>query len=259
MRIRVAKGWLAACCALCVAHARAQGAEPHLFYGYAQLMTNYIGRGLSQSVGQPSAQVEVDVNPGDGLYGNLSAVHIGWIDKVYPGDSVHVEVDGVLGWREFFAHDGEFKAGVLQLQFPGHYVRQSPPVRRPDTTEVFGYVRWKGVSARLNVDVTDSFATPDSRGSWYLDTNAILPLGAQWSVAAHVGRKHSRGNDPVSGASNAQRFSYTDYKLSGARLFEHGYSITLQYSWTTADPAIYTLDDYRVGGHILSAVLEKDF
>jgi len=258
MRTRFFLPLLAACGALSALPARAQdaGSEPHFIYGYAQLMTEYIGRGLSQSVGQVSSQVEVDVNPGAGLYGNVSAVHIGWIDKIYPGASVHVEVDGVLGWREYFAHDGEFKAGVLQLQFPGSYPAHS---KKPDTTEVFGYVRWKGVSARLNYDVTDSFGTPDSRGAWYLDTNAVLALGTQWSAGAHIGRKQSRGHDPLSGASNAQRFSYTDYKLSLARLFEHGYSITLQYSWTTADPAIYTLNNYRVGGNILSAVLEKDF
>jgi uncharacterized protein (TIGR02001 family) len=233
-----------------------QAGEPNFFYGYAQLMSEYIGRGLSQSVGQVSTQVEVDANPGDGLYGNLSAVHIGWIDKIYSGASVHVEVDGVLGWREYFAHDGELKFGVLQLQFPGSYAAHA---KKPDTTEVFGYVRWKGASARLNYDVTDSFGTADSKGAWYLDTNAVLPLGTEWSAGAHIGRKQSRGHDPLSGASNAQRFSYTDYKLSLARLFEHGYSVTLQYTWTTADPAIYTLNGYRVGGHILSAVLEKDF
>jgi uncharacterized protein (TIGR02001 family) len=233
--------------------------EPNLFYGYVQLMNNYIGRGLSQSVGRPSWQAEIDVNPGSGFYGNLSAVHIGWIDKIYPTDSVHTEVDGVLGYRELFGRGGEFRAGVLQLQFPGHYRLQSPPVSRPDTTEVFAFIGWNGISARLNYDVTDSFGTPDSRGSWYLDTNASHALGERWVVGVHVGRRQSRGHDPVTGASNAARFSYTDYKGSLTRLFEHGYSITLMHTWTTADPVIYTLDGYRVGGHHTSVVLEKDF
>jgi len=233
--------------------------EPNVFYGYVQLMNNYVGRGLSQSVGDPSAQVEIDVNPASGFYGNLSAVHIGWIDKIYGGDSVHTEVDGVIGYRELFGRSGEFKVGVLQLQFPGRYRLQSPSVNRPDTTEVFGYIGWNGLSARLNYDVTDSFGTPDSRGSWYLDTNATRTLGTTWSIGAHVGRRQSRGTNPLTGASNAARFSYTDYKVSVARLFEHGYSITLMHTWTTADPAIYTLNGYNVGGHHTSVVLEKDF
>lgn len=231
---------------------------PPWFYGYVQLMDNYIGRGLSQSVGEPSAQVEFDVNPGSGLYGNLSAVHINWIDKIHPGDSVHVEVDGVIGYRWKFDR-GEARAGVLQLQFPGHYAPQSPPVQRPHTTEVFGYIGWNGISARLNYDITDSFGTPDSRGSWYLDTNATWPLADKWSVGAHVGRRHSNGRNPLTGEDNAKQFSYTDYKLSATRLFDAGISVTLAHSWTTAIPAVYTLDGYNVGGHHFSLVLEKDF
>jgi len=258
VRAFIARAALCAALAAMPAVSVAEGDAPFV-YGYVQLMSNYIGRGLSQSVGKPSVQAEIDVNPGSGLYGNLSAVHIGWVDKLYPGDSVHYEVDGVLGYRWLVGSDVEFKAGVLELDFPGRYVLQTPPAKRPDTTEVFGYARWKGLSARLNLDVTDSFGTPDSGGAWYLDTNAVLPLGTEWSAAAHLGRKQSRGSDPVTGASNAKRFSYTDYKLSIARLFPQGCSLTLAYSWTTADPAIYTLDGYRVGGNIVSMVLEKDF
>jgi uncharacterized protein (TIGR02001 family) len=232
---------------------------PNLVYGYVQLMSNYIGRGLSQSVGNPSWQAEVDVNPGSGFYANLSAVHIGWIDKIYAGDSVHTEVDGVLGYRQLFGQGGEFKTGVLQLQFPGRYRLQSPPVQRPDTTEVFAFLGWKGLSARINYDATDSFGTRDSRGSWYLDTNASRALSSDWALGAHVGRRQSRGHDPLTGASNAARFSYTDYKLSVTRYFDYGFNLTLMHTWTTADPAIYTLDGYFVGGHHTSVVLEKDF
>lgn len=247
--------------ALCLAgppHARADESPP-MVYGFVQLMNNYVSRGLSQSVGKPSVQAEIDVNPGDGLYGNLSAVRIGWLDKVYPGDSVHVEVDGVIGYRHLFGRGGEMRFGVLQMQFPGHYAPQSPPVKRPDTTEVFGYVGWNGLSARLNYDVTDSFATPDSRGSWYLDTNANWPIDKAWNLGAHLGHRQSRGTNPLTGTHNAKEFSYTDYRLSVARLFDAGVSLTLAYTWTTADPANYTLDGYNVGGHHVSLVLQQDF
>jgi uncharacterized protein (TIGR02001 family) len=257
MRTKVLVAILTSACLPGISPAHAEDVPP-LFYGYVQLMNNYIGRGLSQSVGKPSVQAEIDVNSGDGFYGNLSAVRIGWIDKVYPGDNVHFEVDGVVGYREKFGRTGELKFGVLQLQFPGRYRLQSPPVQRPDTTEVFGYIGWHGVSARLNYDITNSFGTPDSRGAWYLDTNTTWPVADTWNFGAHIGRKQSRGTNPLTGADNA-RFSYTDYKLSVARLFDAGVSLTLAYSWTTANPALYTLNDYNVGGHHVSMVLEKDF
>lgn len=235
--------------------ARADEAPP-MVYGYVQLMNNYIGRGLSQSVGEPSVQAELDVNPGEGVYGNVSAVRIGWIDRITPGNRVHYEVDGVLGYRWLFGGAGEVRAGILQLQFPGHYVTGA---RKPDTTEVFAFIGWHGLNARLNYDLTDSFGTPDSRGSWYLDTNANWAVAPRWNLAAHVGRRHSQGTDPLTGASNGRLFSYADYKLSVARSFAHATSLTLAWSWTTADPAAYTLDGYDVGGRHVSVVLEKDF
>jgi uncharacterized protein (TIGR02001 family) len=239
---------------LASAPARADTATP-LFYGYVQLMNNYVSRGLSQSVGEASAQAEIDVNAGAGPYLNLGAVRLGWVDKLYPGDSVHVEVDGIVGYRVLF-DDGQAKFGVLRIQLPGHYATGVPLL---NTTEAFGYVAWKNVSARLNVSVTDAFATPNSRGAWYLDLNATQPLGEGWSALAHYGRRQSRGTNPVTGADNAKLFSYNDYKVGVARDFGHGWSLTAFYSYADTDPKLFTLNNYDVGGGHLSAVLEKDF
>ena len=244
------------CAALAVQSARAD--EPAFLYGYVQVMNNYVGRGLSQSVGAASSQVEVDVNPGAGVYGNVSAVRIGWVDAIYPGDRVHVEVDGVVGYRALFGDGGSARVGVLRLQYPGHYATP-PSVLRPDTTEVFGYVGWSGLSARLNYAVTDAYGTPDSRGAWYLDTNATLPLGARWTAGAHAGRKQSRGTDPSTGADNAKLFSYTDYKLSLTRLFGAASSLSLAYSWTNARSDVYTVRGYNVAGRHLALTFEQDF
>ena len=253
MRTATAIAALLACSAC--AQARADQ-ERVLLYGYVQLMDNYIGRGLSQSVGSPSVQAEIDVNSGDGLYGNMSAVRVRWVDEVYAGASAHYEVDGVVGYRKTFGDAGEARFGVLQFAFPGRFLRGA---QRPETTEAFGFVGWNGYSARFNYDLTDSFGTPDTRGAWYLDTNAAWLLTDAWAAAAHIGRKQSRGTDPATGADNAARFSYTDYKVSLTRLFEHRLSLTLALTWTSADPAVYTLDGYNVGGRQLSAVLQKDF
>ncbi|HEY6941455.1 TorF family putative porin [Dokdonella sp.] len=255
MRVTSSFAVMFAAAAVGNAHAVADEAPPFV-YGYVQIMDNYIGRGLSQSVGDPSVQAEIDFNPGAGVYGNLSAVRIRWVDRVTPGNHVPFEVDGVLGYRWLFDRDGEIRAGILQMQFPGRYIAHA---RRPDTTEVFAFIGWHGLNARLNYDVTESFGTPGSRGSWYLDTNANWRPASDWNLAAHVGRRHSNGEDPSTGASNGRRLSYTDYKLSATRSFAHATSVTVAWSRTTADPAYYTLDGYRVGGRHVSVVLEKDF
>ena len=229
-----------------------------MFTGYVAFMSNYIGRGLAQSVGQPSVQAELDYNNiGAGLYAGVDGTSINWIDQLYPGDSVSLEVDGYAGYR-WLAGDWTYKAGLLRMQFPGRYVPQAPPVAEPNTTEAFGYIGWRGLSAKLNYAITDSFATPDSKGSWYLDLSASQPIGSNWILGAHLGRRQERSIDPATGTPNS-RSSYTDYRLSAARAFGSSFSLTLAYTWTNANPALYTLNGYNVGGHHFSVTLEQDF
>lgn len=245
----------AACLLPTTAHA---DSTTNMVTGYAAFMSEYIGRGLSQSVGQPSVQAELDCNnSGAGFYAGADGTSINWIDQLYPGDSVSLEVDGYAGYR-WLTGNWIYKAGVLRMQFPGRYVPQTPPVAEPDTTEVFGLVGWRGLSAKLNYAITDAFATPDSRGSWYLDLSAETPVDENWSVGVHLGRKQERGVDPVTGVPNS-RSSYTDYKLFTARAIGSGLSLTLEYTWTNANPALYTLNGYNVAGHHLAVTLEKDF
>jgi uncharacterized protein (TIGR02001 family) len=257
--MQMSKLFLLGFCALyAVAGCAQDGAAAEPFSGYVQFMTNYVGRGLTQSVGQSSAQGEFDYYAADGIYTNLDGTSINWIDQAYPGDSVSIEVDGVIGYRHMFAQDWTYKFGVLRLQFPGRYVPQSPPAAEPNTTEVFGYLSWRGLSARLNYSVTDSFGTPDSKGSTYLDLSASQPLDERWILGGHLGLKRQTGKDPLSGVSHS-RSNYTDYKLSMAYAFRSDLSVTMAETWTNANPALYTINGYDAGGHHLWLVLEKDY
>lgn len=223
--------------------------------GYAAVLSNYVGRGLAQSVGETALQAELNIGLDDGLYGGISGSSINWIDQLFPGSSVSVELDGWIGWRETFAQDFTFKGGALRLQFPGRY---APGVARPDTTELFAFIGWRTLSARVNYAVTDSFGTPDSRGSWYADLSASLPFGDSWAAGAHLGRKHSSGRNPDTGAAN-DAADYTDYKLSLTRHFTQGVSVDVAWTWTNADAALYTLNGYNVAGDHLRLSLQKDF
>lgn len=246
--------------AICVlADAPMAAAQPApSFTGYVAFMSNYIGRGLAQSVGQPTVQAELDYNNnGAGFYAGVDGTSINWIDQLYPGDSASVEVDGYTGYR-WLAGDWSWKAGLLRMQFPGRYVAQTPPAAEPNTTEVFGFVGWRGLSAKLNYAVTESFGTPDSRGSWYLDLSAAFPVSENWSAGAHLGRKQERGTNPATDAPNSSS-SYTDYRLFTARAFGSGLNLSLSYTWTNANPALYTLNGYNVAGHHVAITLEKDF
>ncbi len=226
--------------------------------GNVQFMTNYVGRGLAQSLGNPSVEGELDINSGDGLYGGIDGNSINWVDQVYPGDSVGVEIDLWGGWRQHFGPDVVTKFGLLRLQFPGTYVQQSPPSDEPNTTEAFGYIAWKSYSARLNYSVTDAYATPDSKGSLYLDLTGSQIIGGPFSLTEHLGRSQRRGTNSVTGLPN-DRSSYTDYKFGIIWSLPEGLSLTLAHTWTNGNPAVYTLHGYFVAGHHTWLLLEKDF
>jgi len=241
------------------AHAWADAPVP-LITGNVQFMTNYVGRGLAQSLGNPSVEGELDVNNNTdgGFYGGVDANSINWIDALYPGDDVGMEVDGWAGYRMRVDEDWLWKAGFLRLQFPGSYVPQTPPVAEPNTTEAYGYLAWKNYSVRLNYSVTESFGTPDTKGSLYLDLNGSQDLGAHFTLGEHLGRNQKTGSDPVTGVSHRLN-DYTDYKLSLVYDFGQGLNLTLAHTWTNSDPGRYTLRGYFVGGHHTWLLLEKDF
>jgi len=261
MRASQLAALVAAAIALPAIHARADDVtapSPPPVYGYVEVTNNYVSRGLSQSVGQPSAQAEIDLNAGPGIYGAAAVARIDWVDAVYPGAHVPAELAGVIGYRAFIEPGFIIEAGALRVQYPGSYPHESV-FPRPDTTELFGRLRWRWLRVKFNRAVTDAFGTPNSRGSWYLDMSAAVPLSPELLLGAHAGRSHTTGSDPLSGRPYSSEFSYTDYKVSATRYFGGGLSLALAYSWSTAAAVTYTLDGYNTGGPQFFAALEQDF
>ncbi|MFI4920094.1 MAG: TorF family putative porin [Gammaproteobacteria bacterium] len=228
------------------------------FGGDVKFRTNFVARGISQSQGQPSIQGEIDYNSGDGIYGGIDGNSINWIDQLHPGDSVSLDADAWLGYRMHFGADWTTKAGFMRMQFPGHYVQQSPPADQPNFTEAFGSVTWNGLSMQLNYAITDYAGTPDSRGTVYLSVSTSQPIGGSWTLGVDVGRVAQAGHDPVSGRSNS-RLDYTDYKLSVACALGSSISLILAHTWTNGDPNIYIISSYAVAGHHTWLSLEKAF
>lgn len=225
--------------------------------GYAALMSNYVGRGLSQSVGRPSVQVEVNYYASSGWYAGLDVTTINWVDKVYVGSDVHLELDAYAGYR-WIHGDWTVKGYAMQLVFPGDYAPQTPPAQEPDTTELVTFVGWRGLNAKLNYAVGDSFGTPDSKGSWYLSLAAGQALGEKWYVGASVARKQPRGRNPHTRVENS-RTAYNAYRVALTRTLDHDISVSVEQTWTNADPALYTLDGYNVAGSHLAVIVQKNF
>jgi len=246
-------------CMACLLSRWADAAGPSQgFTGNVQFMSNYVGRGLSQSVGQPSVEAELDYDRGDGIYVGLSGYSIDILDELYPGDSASLLMEGAVGYKRAFAQDASWKLGIQRVQFPGRYVRQAQPMEEPNTTELIVYVRWRGLSAKLDYAATDYYGTFASKGSCYADLNASQPMGESWTFGAHLGRKMLVGRNPFDGLENSRR-DYTDYKLSVSYALGARISLTLAHTWTNAVSAFYTVDGYDVSGHQTWFLIEKDW
>lgn len=226
--------------------------------GKTQFLSNYVGRGLSQSVGQPSIETEVNYDPGEGFYVGLSGYSINILDELYPGDSASLLIEGTLGYSKSLDQESQVKFGVQRVQFPGHYVKQPIPMEEPNTTEAFCYFRWSRLSLKLNYSVTDYYGTFDSRGSWYLDGAVWQPISDNWNLGAHVGRKILAGNDPNSGLINGRK-NYTDYKLSASYSLTSRLSFSVATTWSNATPTFYTVNGYNVSGHQTWFLVESDW
>jgi hypothetical protein len=220
---------------------------PPPLYGYVEVATNYVSRGLSQSVGRPSAQGEIDVNAGPGLYGAAAIAGIDWVDAVYPGADAPAEVAGVIP-RTIVESGVEM---VYSLAIPGITRRRRRWAPRAGVRP-----RALARSVRTNCAATVYWFT---RLAWQLVFrrvcgNAVSPA---WLLGAPRPQSHARQH-PLNG-NPTREFSYTDYKVSATRYFGGGLSLALAYTWSTAASGVYTLNGYNTGGEQFVAALEQDF
>lgn len=227
------------------------------FSGSVKLMSNYVGRGLSQSVGRPSVAGELKYEPDAGLCAEIDGYSINVLDELYPGDSASLLLEAGVAYRLTTTGGARWQGGVQRVQFPGRYVAQPAPMEEPNTTEAVVQVSQAGLSAKLDYALTDYYGTPGSKGSGYLDLAAALRLDDSWALGAHLGRKQLSGTDSWGGLPNSRK-DYTDYKLSLSHAFGARTSLTLAYTWTNANPALYTVHGYNVAGNQIWLVFEKE-
>lgn len=178
---------------------------PSPFTGNFTLASEYLYRGIAQTRGKPAVQGGFDYADPSGFYVGTWGSNISWLgDAGASGASLELDVYG--GYKGTIGGDLGFDVGVLTYNYPGTY---PAGFTKPDTTEVYGALTWKFLTAKYSHSTTNLFGTltptgGKTTGSGYLDLTASLDLGDGLGVSAHVG--HQRVKD-FGGAS------YTDWKL----------------------------------------------
>jgi uncharacterized protein (TIGR02001 family) len=123
-----------------------------------------------------------------------------------------------------------YDVGLLQYYYPGSV---SPGLNRADTTEVYGALSWKWLSAKLSYSIGDKiFGVADSQGTYYLDLTATYPLNDKINLVGHYGMQKYKGQDPLLSGSNDDNASYNDWKLGVSYALPKDFVVGVYYTDT---------------------------
>ena len=186
-----------------------EATSPHSFTGNVTLASEYVYRGIAQTNRKPAIQGGFDYAHSSGLYAGVWASNISWLsDTAGAGISAPIEIDVYGGYKNTVGGgDFNYDVGVLTYNYPGSY---AAGFTDPDTTEVYGSLGWKWLSAKYSYVVSSHIFgfvgtnNEKTNGGDYFELNANYDLGNGWGVLGHIGHQKIKNN------SNA---SYSDYKV----------------------------------------------
>ena len=187
--------------------------------------TDYRYRGISQSNLNPAIQGGADyTNNPTGLYAGTWLSSIKWIKDA--GGSDDVEWDLYAGKRGDIVTDLSYDVGVLQYEYPSNDLSTSA-----NTTELYGQLTYKILSAKYSQSVTNLFGVADSKNSSYLDISANFDIAEGYALGLHAGHQMVKNNS---------EFSYSDWKVGVSKDF-FGVSFNLGVIGTNANKTVYVM------------------
>ena len=185
--------------------------------------SDYRYRGISQTRLKPALQAGVDFSSGP-FYVGAWASNIKWIEDI--GGDANIEIDLYGGVKGEISKELTYDIGVLTYQYPSNKLSVSA-----NTTEIYGALTYGPATLKYSHSLTNTFANPDSKNSYYLDLSASFDVGGGVMVTPHLGYQKIKG--PASGSG-----SYTDYALTVSKDFS-GFVVSGAVIGTDADKSFY--------------------
>jgi uncharacterized protein (TIGR02001 family) len=234
------------------------------------LTSQYVYRGITQTASNPAVQGGADFTHSSGFYLGTWGSNISWFtdnpanaSTSGTSNSASMEWDLYGGFRNTIGDIG-YDVGVLQYYYPGTYGTLPTGVVKPDTTEVYGALSYKWVTAKISYAVSNGlFGVADANGSYYADLTVNIPVADTWTINAHVGDQKYTGTAAAGFPSNDSLYSYVDYKLGVTKDLGTGWSATAYYTSTDAKDAGYKNaamnDGHNLGADHFVAAISKTF
>lgn len=212
----------------CVTGVAAEEASP--VTGNAAITSDYVFRGLTQTWSHPAIQGGADLTLANGFAAGTWASSVS--DNSYPNGSMEWDLYASYG-RNFNA-DWSWRAGLYAYLYPGAELRQPGMHSRAfDTVEANVALSWKQLTLKYNQSLTDYFGADveqgyrdNSRGTYYLQLDAALPVNDAWSVLLHAGHTHYSTTLVTPLATGARDPSYNDASVAVKYQFSRHFSAT---------------------------------
>lgn len=215
-------------------------ASEHTVTANVGLVSDYVYRGITQTVGKPAIQGGVDYAHSSGLYAGLWGSNVSWITGSGATGDASLELDTYFGFKNTFAEDFNYDVGYIRYNYLGSY---TPPATyaKADTEEIYGAIGYKWITAKYSYSLGKFLTVPGASGTNYLELNASYPIADSGvTLGAHYGKQTYKGTFADALAAGGTTATYSDYKLNVTKDFS-GYVLGLAYTNTNATtPGYYT-------------------
>lgn len=208
-------------------------ASAHTVTANIGLVSNYVYRGITQTVGKPAIQGGFDYAHSSGLYAGVWGSNVSWITGSGATGDASLELDTYFGFKNSFAEDFSYDVGYVRYNYLGTY---TPPATyaKADTEEIYGALGYKWIAAKYSYSLGKFLTVPGASGTNYVEVNANYPVGdTGFTVGAHIGKQTYKGTFANALAAANLTPTCTDYKLSVTKDFS-GYVVGLAYTNTNA-------------------------
>lgn len=242
--------------------------SPHTLTGNVGLYSQYIFRGLTQTNKDPALQGGFDYSHSSGFYLGTWASNISWLTDTPAATgytSSSLEWDFYGGFKGTFGKsDFGFDVGLLQYYYPGHHdTGLYPGTVKANTLEIYGALSWKWLSLKYSHSLDDkTFGVANSRGTYYLDLSANVPVTDKINLQAHWGKQKFDGSN--GGVSNDSVASYEDWKIGATFALPKDFTVGAFFSGTdmnSTQKAFYTnaSDNRFLGKDTFTVFIQKTF
>jgi len=203
-------------------------------------VSNYVYRGITQTVGKPAIQGGIDYSHASGIYAGVWGSNVSWITGSGATGDASMELDTYAGYRSTIVEDVPFDVGFIGYNYLGNYIPAAGGYDKADTKEAYGSVGYKWVTVKYSYAFGSFLTVPGATGTNYIEVNASYPIAdSGFTLAAHYGKQKYKGtftNTLVAGVSAdgvSTDPSYSDYKLAVTKDVS-GYVLGLAYTNTNA-------------------------